>query len=175
MPPDFAEVIMNPTCQRIVQYLLLHPTGTAREIGRSLSDVPQASLYRHLKRLRETGCVEVVAEKPARGATEKTYALAAQQIADLSTQDASTLIQRSLAEISVSFLAYFQREDADPVADMLTLSAATLMLSDEEFAELFQRFGEVINNYLYNEPTEGRKPRRLTILSSPVEQEDKTT
>ena len=48
---ELAEIVMNPVRQRIFQYLLLHETGTVKEIRKALPDVPGASLYRHMKLL----------------------------------------------------------------------------------------------------------------------------
>lgn len=50
---ELAEIVMNPVRQRIFQYLLLHETGTVKEIRKALPDVPGASLYRHIKLLTE--------------------------------------------------------------------------------------------------------------------------
>lgn len=50
---ELAEIVMNPVRQRIFQYLLLHETGTVKEIRKALPDVPGASLYRHMKLLTE--------------------------------------------------------------------------------------------------------------------------
>ena len=46
---EIAEVVMNPVRQRIFQYFLLHEAGTVKELKRALPDVPNASLYRHIK------------------------------------------------------------------------------------------------------------------------------
>lgn len=47
-----------------------------RSIGAlQLSDVPAASLYRHVARLVDGGVLSVVAERRVRGAVERTYVL----------------------------------------------------------------------------------------------------
>ena len=50
---EIAEVVMNPVRQRIFQYFLLHEAGTVKELKRALPDVPNASLYRHIKILAD--------------------------------------------------------------------------------------------------------------------------
>ena len=45
---ELAGVVMNPVRQRIIQYLILHGEGTAKEMQAELSDIPVASLYRHI-------------------------------------------------------------------------------------------------------------------------------
>lgn len=167
---DLAKIVMNPVRQRIIQYLLLHPTGTSSEIGRSMPDVPVASLYRHMKKLLDAGCIYVVEERPVRGAVEKTYAIAQDSIGKQPTQEEmSTMFFQLLLSLQSSFLQYFERKDADPMRDMLTLQTSTLMLSDEEYMQLLQKLTEVINGYVSCEAAEGRKTRRLTFISSPPE------
>lgn len=72
---ELAEIVMNPVRQRIFQYLLLHETGTVKEIRKALPDVPGASLYRHMKLLTESGILTVVGENRIRGTVESIYGL----------------------------------------------------------------------------------------------------
>ena len=57
-----AEIVMKPARQRIFQYFLLHETGTVKEVKKALSDVPNASLYRHIKILADNSILMVVDE-----------------------------------------------------------------------------------------------------------------
>ena len=59
---DLAKIVMNPVRIRIAQYLILHEQGTTAQIGEELSDVPKASLYRHMKMLEDAGLIQVVQE-----------------------------------------------------------------------------------------------------------------
>lgn len=171
---DFTDVIMNPVRQRIIQYFILHEKGTSAEIHGELSDIPKASLYRHIKILLDAGCIEVVEEKQVRGTIEKTYALVQNPIGeDPTMEDVSGLIYSTLMSIQTSFVKYFSREDVDAAKaqqDMIMLQASTLMMNDEEFMEFLKKMGEIIAPYVANQPGEGRKPRRFTIISSPVEE-----
>ena len=72
---DIAEVVMNPVRQRIFQYFLLHETGTVKEVKNALSDVPSASLYRHMKILADSSILVVVGENRIRGTVESVYKL----------------------------------------------------------------------------------------------------
>ena len=64
---EIAEVVMNPIRQRIFQYFLLHETGTVKELKKALSDIPNASLYRHIKILVDHSILIVVGENRIRG------------------------------------------------------------------------------------------------------------
>ncbi len=168
---DFVDVIMNPVRQRIVQYLLLHARGTAGEIGAELSDVPRPSLYRHLKVLLEAGCIEVVEQKPVRGAVERTYALVAQPLQDATQQQVQQLVQGTILHIAGEFASYFAGADPDPQRDLLSVSTSTLLLSDQELMEMFGRIGQVLNDYIQNKPTAERKARSITLISAPPRME----
>lgn len=169
---EFADVIMNPVRQRIVQRLLLSGQATVSQIAEALPDVPRPSIYRHMKLLLEAGCVQIVGEQPKRGAVEKTYSLVERPAGLESTnENMGLLIDSMLMALTGSFARYFAREDADPRADMLSFSNATLMLSDGEFMEFLNRIGEVYNDYINNAAAPGRKPRCITIISSPAQDE----
>ena len=173
MAKDLTEAIMNPVRQRIVQYLLLHGGGTVREMGEELSDIPRPSLYRHVNILLEAGCIRVSSERAVRGAMERSYELVAQPLGEApSMEETGQLVQGMLMSIAGDFARYIASPDADPVRDMLSAGTSTLMLSDAEMMEFLQRIGGVIGDYVNNKPGEGRKPRRITIISSPVSQKE---
>lgn len=161
---------MNPVRMRIVQYFMLHETGTPAEILKELSDIPSASLYRHLKILLEHNCIKIVKEEKIRGTVRKTYALVPNPMGEVTQGDVESFIQNTLFSLMTSFKKYFLREDADPMRDFLSLSTSTLMLSDKEFIEVTRQIGEILNHVITNRPDENRKPRRFTLISSPCEE-----
>lgn len=171
MPPDFIEIIMNPTRMRIIQYLLLHPQATAGQMHEQMEDIPPASLYRHLRILTESGCIRVCETRQVRGALEKRYELEPSPIADASAADGAALIQSGILVLMRSFQQYFTHPDADAKRDLLSFSTSTLLLSDEEFLAVMQKIGAVFEEVLGNTPAPGRKPRRLTFISSPCEED----
>ena len=172
MNKDFMKIIMNPIRQRIVQYLIIHGQGTTKEIGAELSDIPPASLYRHVKVLFDNNCIEIADEKKIRGTIERTWKLAQNPIDPVSPEDIATLFRSGLLSLLGSFETYFLSEDVDPQRDLLSLTTSTIMLTDEEFMDMMQKIGNIFNEVIYNQPGDGRKPRRLTFISSPCEKED---
>lgn len=168
---EFIKVVMNPVRQRILQYLMLHERGTAGEIHKQLHDIPTASLYRHLKIMLEAGCIQVLDEKRVRGTIENTYGLVNKPLGENpGNEDIAYLIQASLLSLMASFRQYFQKEDVDPMKDLLSLTTSTLMLSDGEFMELTGRIGQIMKDYVKNTSGEGRRPRRISFISSPGEE-----
>ena len=77
------------------------------------------------------------------------------------------LIQSTLIGLQGEFCRYFNGENPDPQRDLLTVGSASLMMSDDEKMEFSKAYGELIQRYMPNKPTEGRKVRKVTIVSSP--------
>src|SRR5687767_1554403 len=74
-PLTNADLIAHPVRLRIIM-TVAGERMTTQQIAAVLSDVPQASLYRHIHRLAAAGVLKVVEEIPVRGTVEKVYALA---------------------------------------------------------------------------------------------------
>lgn len=172
MGQDISKLVMNPIRLRIIQYLLIHGSGTPSQIMEEMSDIPQASLYRHIKLLYEADCITVVEEKKIRGTVERTYAMKGGKPCEFSKDSVEHLIQSSLMSLMTSFGKYFSEETADPVKDLLSLSTSTLLLTDEEFMEVMEKIGEAITPYLCNTAKKGRNVRRFTFISSPCEEDE---
>lgn len=159
--------IMNPVRQRIFQYFLLHETGTVEELKKALPDVPNASLYRHIKILADHSILMVVSENRIRGTVESVYQINKKALA---TEDESgNAVQMSLLGICASFARYFARGNADPKKDLLLLTNCTLLLTDEEFLKFLSEINEVALKYMKVEATESSKTREITLISSPVD------
>src|SRR6185437_4634635 len=75
MTVSTADLVLHPVRLRILQAFLGGRRLTTGDLARELPDVAQAGLYRHVSRLAEGGVLEVVSERQARGAVERTYAL----------------------------------------------------------------------------------------------------
>lgn len=164
---EIAEVVMNPVRQRIFQYFLLHETGTVKELKKALPDVPNASLYRHIKILADHSILMVVSENRIRGTVESVYQINKNALA---TEDESgNAVQMSLLGICASFARYFASGNADPKKDLLLLTNCTLLLTDEEFLKFLSEINEVALKYMKVEATESSKTREITLISSPVD------
>lgn len=171
MNKDFTKVIMNPIRQRVIQLLIRRGTATTSQMLEELQDIPQASLYRHLRILLEAECITVVEENKIRGTIEKTYGLAKEAYGGYQKDEVSGLIQSTLLSLMGSFKHYFEDEEADPIKDILSLSTSTLLLSDDELREILDEIGQIIKRGVDNKPSKDRKERRFTFILSPCEEE----
>ena len=162
---EIAEVVMNPVRQRIFQYFLLNETGTVKEVKNALSDVPSASLYRHMKILADSSILVVVGENRIRGTVESVYKLNKDAMA--AEDENGNGVQMALLGLCASFAKYFSAGSADPKKDMLLFTNCTLMLTDEEFTDFLSEINELGLKYMKAEPTADSKTRRITLISSP--------
>ena len=166
---EIAEVVLNPVRQRIFQYLLIHETGTVKEIRKALPDDPSASLYRHMKILADHSIIMVVRENRIRGTVESVYQLnkSALQIDDANGE----AVQTALLGFCASFAKYFASGHANPKKDMLLMTTCTLTLTDEEFMEFLSEINQVAVKYMDIGIKEGSKTRQITLISSPTDEQ----
>lgn len=164
---NMAEVIMNPVRQRIIQYLMVHDKGTVKEIKSKLSDIPTPSLYRHVKILAENSVIVVAQENRIRGTVESVYQLNPNAL--VVEDEDGMAVQVSLMSICTAFAKYFASGYADPRKDMFMLTSCTLMLTDDEFGTFLKEINELAMKYISKEPTEGCRPRQVTLISSPTQ------
>ena len=162
-----AKTVMNPARLRILEYFILHESATVAEMRRELSDIPQASLYRHMSALVSDGWLVVQSEEKKRGATERRYKLRKNRIED----PGSAAVMQGLLGLTAEFSRYFDGEDPDPMRDMLGFSMMALMLSDEEYASFYKDMSELAAKYMGRKPDGVRKPRKITVISSPIQEE----
>ena len=173
MAKSMAEALMNPARLRIGQYLAMHPGGTVSEIAAGLPDIPKPSVYRHMRVLLESGAIEVLGERTVRGTVERRYGLKRHEAAEYTREELGAMFQSSLMELCAAFARYFAGENPDPMRDRLGISSCFMRLSDEEYARLMTDISRLYAPYLENQTEEGRRLRRVTVISSPADiQED---
>jgi len=177
MPKDIYEVLLDPTRVRIMQTLLLgtHKTITASEICSLLSDVPRTTLYRHINVLIDANILHVVAERKVRGSVERTLSLNASELEKLShVEDIPGQVFRFLMLIYAKFERYFSKRECKgraSVTDPMSYKSMVLMLNDQEFAAFSAELRGVFEKYHFQDATNGRKPRDISVIVAPTESE----
>lgn len=163
---EMTKVLMNPVRQRIFQYLLVHEKGTVKEMKKELSDIPNASLYRHIKILTEHLVITVVEENRIRGTIESVYQINKDA---LEVDDADGAgIQTALLGICSAFAKYFSGGQVNPRKDMYMMTSCTLTLTDDEFTSFLTEINEVATKYMAKPVTEKSVSRQISLVSSPV-------
>ncbi len=161
-------LMLNQVRHRILQYINHHGSVTVREIGMALPDIPQATMYRQVKLLSESGLIKVCGERQVRGTLEHTYALAEELAGTDTGEITDTEAQFKLLGLAQDFADYYTDDKADPARDMLSITSVPLMMSDEEFVRYMKDVEKLTKKYEHNIPDGERRTRRVTLISSPA-------
>lgn len=169
-----AEVILHPVRMRILQALVRGERMTAQQLQERLGDVPQATLYRHLKRMLEAGVLAIAEEIPNRGTLEKVYMLPAnaarltsEDIQQATPDDHLTFFMNYLAHLLGEYARYVHHPGSEVVRDGVSYRQYAAYLSDEENLELINKIRELIMKAMENEPNNDRRRRLLSFIDFP--------
>ena len=173
--------LLHPIRMNIMQSLLGEKELTTQEISQIITDVPQATLYRHLNKLHAAGLIKVVDHNKIRGTVEKTYALS-KQLEAMTRQEMRQASRQDHFEIFFSFLTllltdyekYLQQEQIDLEEDGVSFRQASLYLSDEELTDFIEDFRKILSRAMQNKPAPERKLKTLsTIILPRISDEEK--
>lgn len=175
MEENIVEVILNPVRMRILQYLLMNENATVSEISKQLSDVPQASLYRHVKKLSNSKILVITGQNQIRGTVEKIYEISEnyKKITDYSSNEefmnnSYTFVMAILKNIK----QYIESEKADIKNDKLVMSTSAMWLNDEEFREFQCEMEKIIKKTADNKPRDDRTLNIMSFITTPVLEEN---
>jgi len=175
-----SEILLHPIRLRIVLATAGDKLTTA-DIARRLPDVPQATLYRNIAKLADAGILDIVGERQARGATERTYRVNATQ-ASVGATEVSEMSAEAHLEAFTMFAGvligtygrYLRTRGSSPAADGVSFRQARLWLTDSELDGLVTGVATVLAKYLDFVETPGRTPRLLStiLMPEPVSKDD---
>lgn len=164
-----ADVVLHPVRIRIVQQLGGRSLTTA-QLRAALPDVTQATLYRHVATLVESGILAVVEERKVRGAVERTLALGERMAhvdrESLRRVDASVLrtaFLTFLGEVAGDFDRFLAGDPA--LRDLSGFSRTALYVSEDDLAGIQAGLAELLSPYF--EAQEGRQRVNLSIVLTP--------
>jgi DNA-binding transcriptional ArsR family regulator len=150
---SLTEVVSHQVRLRIVQQLGGREQTTA-ELARALSDISQATLYRHVAALIDAEVVTVVGLRQIRGTVERTLALGAR----MAHVDSVELQAMDLADLRLAFLTFlaelargfdeYAAADTPELRGHLGFGATALHVSLDDLAEIQRRLGELLAPYL---------------------------
>ncbi|MDQ0644901.1 helix-turn-helix domain-containing protein [Microbacterium murale] len=167
--------LMHPVRLRIVQSLLGVPDGlTTQQMYERLTDVPIATLYRHVSHLVEHRLIEVVGERQARGASERTYRIApgfanptAQELRSAGKGELLTMFTVFSSGLAKDFESYLVDETADLAEDRVNFAQAEFWATNEEVDAFLAALMQALRPLMANEPGDGRRQRKLTTVLIP--------
>ncbi|MFR8338281.1 MAG: hypothetical protein ACLVAW_17270 [Eisenbergiella massiliensis] len=178
MTDKLMECITNPVKCKLLLEIYSQGQATAKHLSDKYTDIPPATLYRHLKRMLHDGILKVVEETQVRGTVERTYALA---------QNINSIWKKYWKKLRRTLYQYFMQiyhglcqtiSTVLPVPninikeDMTGFSLSPLYLSDEELTALVTEISKTISAVKNNEPNAERKLRTIGVIISPAEKLD---
>lgn len=168
-----SDLILHPVRLRIVLAASGREVTTA-DLGEELPDVPQASLYRHVAMLTEAGVLEVVSERPVRGAVERTYrvpagaaSVTAEDVESMTPDEHVAAFTTFVGALMDAFGRYIGSPGSDPAVDGVGYRQVPLWLDDDELVSLAEELGSVLEGYAALEPTDHRRRRTFTTIVIP--------
>jgi DNA-binding transcriptional ArsR family regulator len=164
-------LVLHPIRMRILMAMAGREL-TAGQLGQILTDVPQATLYRHIKRLVDSGVIIVVSETPIRGTVEKIYTLDAghanlnpDELAQLDADSHMRLFVGFVASLLDDYARYLEgSQQIDLVADGVGYRKAIMHLTHDELIEMSQALNLTLKPYRELLPS----PERQACLFSTV-------
>lgn len=180
MASERANLILHPIRLRILGELAGRALTTA-QLGQLLPDLPQATLYRHVKTLLDNSLIAVHAETRINGATERTYTLVRQDLR-LDPEDLRSMTHDDHREAFGVYTAAlhqtFERFVSDASQEQLGSGKlryqwGAAYMTDEEFGQFSARLSAVIADLFHFTPAPGRKRYVLASVVIP-EEEGKT-
>ena len=169
-----SSALLHPVRLRIVQTLLGEGELTTHQLNERLSDVPIATLYRHVSHLVKHELIEVADEQQIRGASEKTYRLApgfanpsAEELNSLSNEELLTAFTVFTSGLIRDFGDYLQAGNPDLYADRVSFAQASFWASDEEVDEFGRALMAALENLLTNDAAPDRRRRTLSTVLMP--------
>ncbi len=170
-----ANLLLHPVRLRIVKAFLGGRALTTGQLVAELDDVPAASIYRHVARLTNAGVLQVVAERPVRGAVERTYALraaAAQigpgEVAAMTPDEHMAAFTAYVAGMLADADRYLRTGAPDPREDGADYRAGAMWLTDAEFAAFLRDLAAVFQPRLANAPGKNRRRRMIYTVFLPA-------
>ena len=174
MTDKLMDCITNPVKCKLLLEIYSKGKATAKHLADTYNDIPQATLYRHLKKMLSDGILQVVEETQVRGTVEKTYALAYDinsNMENMVEENSGELYMQYFMQYIFGFVKQFREycksPDINIKNDMSGFSLSHIYLSDEELTELMKKISSVIHAADKNEPKAGRKLRTLGLIVSP--------
>ena len=169
-------MVLHPVRMRIIMTLAGSAGMTSLQLAESLADVPQATLYRHIKQLATAGILSVKEERPVRGTVEKVYQLdlTRESLVDVDAfsqmdkKDHMVYFTRFTSSLLDDFARYLDHADQPDFAkDGVGYQKTPLFISDAEMPAFANAINLAFQPYIAMMDQPDRKKRYFTTIFMP--------
>ena len=168
---DISKVVAHPVRLRILQAVGGRAQTTA-DLQKLLTDVSQATLYRHIAVLVDSGVLAVTSERRVRGAVERTYALG-DRMAHVDHAELATLSDEQLRAAFLAFVGELLRtfdrslDLGEVTRSHLGFGSGPIYVDEADLARIQQGFNELITPHL--EEAAGKHRVSLSTVLLPTD------
>lgn len=175
------ELILHPARMRILVALAGREL-TAQQLAGTLSDIPQATLYRQLNILVKNKLIAITQEWERGSSQERKYALSAESkqltasnFVQATAADHANYFTMFISSVMADFARYRVKHEHDDkldvAADGVMYATIPVNLSDEEFQQLRMSIQTLLLSATSNPLTPERRRRLLTTIVIPDDPE----
>ena len=164
-----SDIVALPLSMRIIR-LLINSELTTKEIKNALNDIPQATLYRHIKKMHAVDLLKVVKEEIVKGITKKTYTFNKGMV---TREDTKKMTKEEFENLFIQFMALLSSDFQNNLENNINFkedvnfSQAPIYLSKKESESMNQEINDIIKKYIKNKKTENREQMILSITFMP--------
>ena len=168
------DYLTNPVKNKLLIEFFINDVVTVKMLAEKNKNIPQATLYRYVKKMLNDGIIKVVEERQVRNVTEKVYASnidffagVDKMLEENSGETYLRLFQQFTIGLLNEFKAYSERRDIDIKKDGSGFKVSPFYATFEELQELSGKVWEVIEPYAANEPNPERDSRSVAVIFTP--------
>ena len=180
MNKKLMEYLVSPAKLNLILQVISEGETTAKILAEKNKNIPQATLYRYLKKMVSDGILKVVEERQVRNVTEKIYAMAIDLNADFNQvveendgEAYLALFQQFAIGLLNEYSAYCARDDIDIANDGSGFRVISTHATVDELRELAANIWKLIEPYARREATPDTKARSVAIIFTPPTDESK--
>ncbi|MFO7887982.1 MAG: transcriptional regulator [Eubacteriales bacterium] len=179
MENKIVKELLNPTNMKIVMYLMENEYATKKDLEEVVSEISQASLYRHLKSLVKNEILKIHSKKQKRGTYEKTYRLKynpndkiGEIIKNGNRKEIYEIFYTYIMTQLIDFNNYLNRENFNLEEDRVGFRSFPLTLTDTEYVEMNKEIAILLKKYMDINPKKNSRLRKFSITSVPIDEEN---
>ncbi|BAU29560.1 helix-turn-helix protein [Aneurinibacillus soli] len=165
------DLLLHPVRMRILQTLMPDRELTVQEIGEHLSDIPPATLYRHVKKLKEGGVIESRSRQQIRGTVESRYGITSsafqgdsQAFNQLPAEEHLRYFSVFLSFLQAEFGRYLTQPERDFEKDGIGYRYTSVYLSEDEFNDWLEEYRTLMRRAMALPPAPHRMKRTLAHI-----------
>jgi len=161
---------------RIIQSVSELGLCTTKQLSTFHKDIPQATMYRYIKKLVAAGVLTIVEERKVRNVSEKVYELsfdynkvAMELITDAGKAGENYLhmFQQFTIGLTKEFSLYAKKEGIDVVQDGSGFRVSPFYATTDELKEMAQKIQAIIQEYSNLPNIQGRSYRNVAVIYTP--------